>query len=84
MKRIVYKFFPRIFIFLIVLLLILIFPRILIRLNWYKEKLEIMKLVKDNLDFLNQCIQNETYDKIYELKKCHRRCIIDPGATKRN
>jgi len=69
MKRIVYKFFPRIFIFLIVLLLILIFPRILIRLNWYKEKLEIMKLVKDNLDFLNQCIQNETYDKIYELKK---------------
>ncbi|HEY8363738.1 MAG TPA: hypothetical protein VIK77_12860, partial [Tissierellaceae bacterium] len=69
MKKIVYKLFSRVFIFTIVLLFILILIRILIRFYWYKEKLEIMKLVKDNLDFLNQCIQNETYDKIYELKK---------------
>ncbi|HSH34692.1 hypothetical protein, partial [Schnuerera sp.] len=37
--------------------------------NWYRNKYEIKKLVNDNLDFLNKCIQSETYDKIYELEK---------------
>ncbi|HEY8362002.1 MAG TPA: hypothetical protein VIK77_03860 [Tissierellaceae bacterium] len=69
MKKIVYKLFSSVLIFTIVLLSILILTITLTRLHWYKEKLEIIKLVNNNLDFLNQCIQNETYDKIYELKK---------------
>ena len=31
--------------------------------------MDIIKLVNNNLEILNECIQNKTYDKIYELEE---------------
>ncbi len=56
----------KIFFIVIIAILILFAYR---NLNWYKNKHEIKNLVSNNMDFLNECIENENYDKIYEIKE---------------
>lgn len=60
-----YKWVKRVFICIMIILIIFAIRD----LNWYRNKYGIIKLVNNNLDFLNECIENETYDKIYELEK---------------
>ena len=60
-----HKWVKRVFICIIAILILLTLRNF----NWYRNKYEIKKLVNNNLDFLNECIQSETYDKIYELEK---------------
>lgn len=60
-----YKWVKRFFVFILVILILFLFRN----LKWYKNKYEIKKLVNNNLEFLNKCIENESYDKIYELKE---------------
>ncbi|SHE91929.1 hypothetical protein SAMN02745784_02215 [Tissierella praeacuta DSM 18095] len=59
------KWTKRFFICILVILILFTFRNF----TWYRNKYEIKKLVNNNLDFLNECIQNGTYDKIYELEK---------------
>lgn len=57
------KRYKRVRLFLIFIITILLFFTFKIS-NEYK----IVKLVNNNLDFLNECIEHKTYDKIYEIK----------------
>lgn len=60
-----HKWFKRILIFIIIILIFTGFRN----LKWYKNKYEIKKLVNSNRDFLNESVENKNYDKIYELKE---------------
>lgn len=59
-----YKWLKRLFIFIITILILFSYGN----LKRYKNKNEIKNLVTNNMNFLNECIENENYDKIYEIE----------------
>lgn len=59
-----YKWIGIILICIIVISLFFIFK------NSNEDK--IVKLVNNNIDFLNKCVENEAYNKIYELKEINK------------
>lgn len=61
-----HKWFKRFFAFIIIFILILIGLR---NFNQYINKNRIKKLVNNKMDFLNECVEDENYNKIYELKE---------------
>lgn len=54
---------------IVIIIFICIFAISLFFIFNHSNKDKILRLVNNNLDFLNECVENKTYDKIYEIKK---------------
>lgn len=69
MKKILKNFIKVIFVFITIILILLYSLSAYRNYNLYKDKTNVIKLVNNNLEFLNECVQNKNYDKIYELEE---------------
>lgn len=61
----IHKWLKRFFIFTLAIVILFSYRNF----KWYKNKHEIKNLVNNNIDFLNESIENENYDKIYEIEE---------------
>lgn len=64
MKRKKNKFIKVLLIFISIILVLIVFRKY----NNYRVKNNIIKLVNNNLAFLNASIENDDYEKIYEIE----------------
>lgn len=69
MKRIIKNFIKLIFIFITILIILISSLRAYRNYDIYKNKKDIIKLVQNNLEFLNEYVQNKNYHKIYDLEE---------------